>query len=393
MPKANKTKTTKSSSQTATKSSKSKKSASMSSGMVTNFSQTVGLPLGQSTKFTSSGCTVPIHRTEMLCSLDGTTAFDPRAFQLSVGISSSFPWLSNIARCFEYFEMRNLKLHFRSSSPATWAGKWTMGIDYDAGDAIPVSITEMGTWEGTVQDNIYNSGTLTANPRHLRLYKNRMVEASSGTVLNDPRLNSCGTLYVSCITYEAKPAVGDLYIEYDLILSSPQMGGPIAGYINYSQPTSVTASSKPAPILADVVTLASNLANLLQVSMNGDSLEISAKKPFFGNVQVGVPVCSSGNVYPPGLGGTWTKTYDAASKVYYSTLQNITTASTAMKGVIDLILDFKEVGDKIGFTAGTGSNGAWAANSRASITATELPNWFNPLSPGTGGSGNWFPVA
>lgn len=364
----------------------------MLQSMVGNFPRSNNLPLGQSTKFVTSGASIRLHRTEYIQSVDTVTGFDPYVFQLSLGLSSTFPWLSSIAKCFEYFEMHSLKIHFRSAAPGTWAGKWTIGIDYDAGDLPPVGVLEMGTWEGTVQDNIFNSGTATASPRHLALYKNRMVEASTGSVMNDPRLNSCGTVYVAVQTSTSAVNAGDLYIEYDVTLSSPQMGGPVAGFMNYNQPTAVTSSPKPIPFAGDVVTLAGNLASLIGVSMEGNALKLTAKKPIYGEVNVGVPPTASGSTFPPGIGGTWTKGYDAASSVFYSALEQVATSGTTTKGMNKLILDLKQVGDWVSFTGGTGSNAAWGTDAKPSLTFSELPRSFDPLSIACNGVGAWTKV-
>jgi hypothetical protein len=347
-------------------------------------------PYAQSGTFTNKGTSIHLNRTELVCSVDtgAAPAGTWKVIPLSVGITTSFPWLSTIANSFEYFELHALTFHYLPNVAYSFTGTVAMGIDYDAGDKAPNSLQELGTWEGTVSGGAYLKQDIHASREHLSLFKNRMVEASSGAVANDPRLNSCGNFYYYGASSSAAFVTGYLYVTYDVTLKAPQLGGPIGGSLQLMEPSAVSASTRIIPFLNDIVKVSDAVSSFLDVYAEGGNICFKSKRPFCGRIDVGVPPTSAGTVFPTPIGGTVTKIMDGMSRFYGSALQN-TGITTTAAGLLSYLFDSRAVGDIVKFTGGTGSTGAWGAGATPTITLTELPRDFSITNTMLGLAAAW----
>lgn len=100
---------------------------------------------------------VIIRHREYLRDIPAATAFTNFVFPLNPGISSTFPWLSQIATSFEQYRFRGIVFEFKSTSAdnvlsgaaSTALGTVVMGTKYNVLDGPFTNKFEMENWEFT----------------------------------------------------------------------------------------------------------------------------------------------------------------------------------------------------------------------------------------------------
>jgi len=291
---------------------------------------------------------------------------------MSMGMSSTFPWLSQIARCFEYGTINRLCFDITPTCPTTWSGIIQAGADYDAGDSAPSGYSEMGTWEGTVQGPIYQAIHWEAKPEHLKMFRNRLVEQSTSGIMNDPRLNSCGNFYVIAETSTSGQTFGMMYVTYDVSLKSPQLGGPQQGTISVVTTGASTSSYLPFPqstsssITGSFTEIASTVLN------ETGGMDVVFNRPWRGLVTLQDPATSAGGaLINANMGST-----SGSSPKGWRDVNNpgVITASQENNWMVDI----KAPGDYLRIILTSGVN--WAANIITTILFTEVAANFDPLS-------------
>lgn len=87
---------------------------------------------------------------------------------LNPGLSSTFPWLSNMAKNWEMYRFLKLQFEFRPRTGTTTPGSVVHYIDYDAKDAPPDSYTQAVQMGGAVSGTPYTRTTMTGNPASMQ---------------------------------------------------------------------------------------------------------------------------------------------------------------------------------------------------------------------------------
>lgn len=148
-------------------------------------------------------------------------------WDLNPAISGMFPWLSNLARGFERFRFRKLKVDLVSSQPSTTAGRVYAAVDYDWDDLVPTTKAALMGNMSAVEAPVWSNFSLTMDPRALmgdlptKYVSTQVRNPSNGW---EPRLSYCGFLVFAFDTPTANLTY-DLWVEYDVELSVPQFEG------------------------------------------------------------------------------------------------------------------------------------------------------------------------
>lgn len=110
-----------------------------------------------------------VRHREYLCDITSTTAFAIQTFALNPGMSSSFPWLSQIATSFEEYRWRGLMFEFKtlssnavlSSSASTSLGAVVMSTQYNS---VAAPFTDKKTMENYEFANSSNPSCTFIHP-------------------------------------------------------------------------------------------------------------------------------------------------------------------------------------------------------------------------------------
>lgn len=171
---------------------------------------------------------------------------------INPGMSGSFPWLSNIANNYEFYQFKALTFEYHPICGTTVGGSVMMGIDYDALDAPPSNKQRMMSYMGAVQGPPYSPMKVGTGPASLnRFGAQRYTRPGPVPVGSDRKTYDLGVLYVMT-DGGAGTATGSLYASYEVILSTPH--SPASFPWEDSAVVSTVTNSKASPFLGAVVT-------------------------------------------------------------------------------------------------------------------------------------------
>jgi len=175
--------------------------------------------------------------TDVMSDPGNDFAYD--VFAVNPGNSSLFPWLSLIARQFEFYEFLDLKTHYFGLQPTTTSGDVILVVDYDSQDntGSPTK-AQLLAYKGWSRANMWDHcQQVNLHADMNRTGKSKYVNESS--TLDNPtdRLSSSGNLFVATsATNAALPTttsgvffvttLGELFVEYTVKLSVPAQHVP-----------------------------------------------------------------------------------------------------------------------------------------------------------------------
>lgn len=151
----------------------------------------------------------------------------PKVLSINPGDGECFPWLSNIAPNFEYYVINSLSFHYKSSVSSFTQGSIALTPEYDPHNhklGAPLSLAEMLNKEGAVKGNVWTDTTLMVPKKRSGLQKLVRPEHHLTRTSEHLRQTELGHLYVALYNIgnaDIVGAYGDLYVEYDVTLRSP----------------------------------------------------------------------------------------------------------------------------------------------------------------------------
>lgn len=148
--------------------------------------------------------------------------------RINPGRQTMFPWLSRVAQNYESFRFNKLAFTFESASSYVMGGTFAMAIEYDTRDDPPESKVQLLAYRGSVRCNPAVSCTMTAASEDLGKRKSYFV-AESIPVGADPALYDVGLLYQFIGGTATNSPIGELYVEYEVQLLTPQLNRPSVG--------------------------------------------------------------------------------------------------------------------------------------------------------------------
>jgi hypothetical protein len=160
---------------------------------------------------------IVISHSEMIghVTTNSTGTYSANSYRINAGDTTTFPWLSSIARNFEKYKFSALGVAFVSGQATSMPGKVGLGIDYDPTDEAPsnrvefftlTAHTEAAPWDNLVL-NIPCKGGF------------RFTDQSSES---DARLIDMGQILVMNDLATADSILGDLIVSYTVELTEPQ---------------------------------------------------------------------------------------------------------------------------------------------------------------------------
>lgn len=180
---------------------------------------------------------MPLRHLEPLRTISGSVAASVTSIRLNPGLSEAGPWCARMARNFESYEVRSLRVHYFTRAGTSKTGRVVLAIDYDALDSVPTSFLQVANYEDAAIDSAWKDITLTSKVGNLMKVKERFIRDEYSVSDQDLRLSDIGRLHIWVEGMDDASAVGDVFIEYEYILKTPQVdessfgveGGVITG--------------------------------------------------------------------------------------------------------------------------------------------------------------------
>lgn len=164
--------------------------------------------------------------------IPGTTTFDLPANQVILiqpGLTDSFPWLAQIAACYEMYKFHRIQFQYRNRAATGTQGSVYCAFQNDSEDALFGSKAEMLAYEGGQEDVVYVPQNFDVKiSDYMKKYFIRNSPLSSGS---DAQLFDVGMFSITCSTNTAIPIAGELLVEYTVELFKPKISQSLgAGY-------------------------------------------------------------------------------------------------------------------------------------------------------------------
>jgi hypothetical protein len=189
---------------------------------------------GQAPSFSSSENGIRVSHREYVSDMQSSTLFSNISYQINPGNVKLFPWLSNVAKNFETYDLHGLVMYYKplsgtaisSTNPAQ--GAVIFSTNYDVLNPSFVSKQEAEAYQFTTSTVPYNpmvhpvecKPSLTPLPRKYITDKEDYHLLASD---DDPRLHYHGAFQAMTFGQQSNGAnLGEMWISYDITLYTPK---------------------------------------------------------------------------------------------------------------------------------------------------------------------------
>jgi len=204
------------------------------------------ITVAQKPKFTNRGQNVRVAHREYITDVSGvTTAFlSELSLRINPGNASCFPWLSAIARRFESYCFRKLQFCYETETATSTTGYVLLTIDYDPRDPAPLSKIVAFNYEGAIKGAPWQSFKHISSAQNLSKRKTYFV---ADTGQPDADLYDVGNLYVALGGQAGTAKVGEIWVEYEVDLMTPQLENNSVFQVNSQIINGVSAMTPALP--------------------------------------------------------------------------------------------------------------------------------------------------
>jgi len=191
--------------------------------------------------------------TDVLSSVSNFSLFV--AEWINPGNVTLFPWLSGLANSYEEYDFRKLKFVYEPITATSSSGAVHMAFDYDAQDANPSTKQQMMNFAGATSGPVWASCSCVFDRQQAKaLTPRRFVTPAAAPTGTDPKTYFVSAFYLmiaNCST--GTNAYGELYVEYEVDLFTPQTVTAISDYVsNGSNPSMTNTNLFPANIVGSL---------------------------------------------------------------------------------------------------------------------------------------------
>lgn len=225
-----------------------------------------------------------ISHTELIADVNGTDLFTVTKYDVNPGLNGTFPWLSSIANNYESYKFKRLRFRYTNTNATTQVGSIYLAVEYDPSDLPPSSESQIACYDGVVSGSTWIDRTCSSSKQNLNKRTTYLVRSGPGPSPNELPLFDVGFLNVATLQNNGTPMLGKLWVDYDVELSTPQLGSPAVGnslsskFSATNNFTTVPAKTGNAPltasIAAGVLTLTASQAyqGLMNLTISGTTI-------------------------------------------------------------------------------------------------------------------------
>ncbi len=207
---------------------------------------------------------VRIRHREYVTDITGSVAFAVAQYNINPGLALLFPWLSAMAGLFESYIFRNLRFQFRTESATSQVGKILMSVDWDVLDAAPVTKTAMMQERTKADGPTWVDLDLRCDQADLLKFgTQRYIRTGSAPTVSDLKTYDVGMFNIGSQGVTGAPVIGELWVEYDVELITPNTApDPISARILSGGTVSNAAPFGDAPVKTGTLNVSASGATL-----------------------------------------------------------------------------------------------------------------------------------
>lgn len=156
------------------------------------------------------------------------TPFQNTSYTINPGDSNTFPWLSQIARYFEEYQMAGLVFEYRPSSGMVTSTSPALGVviaatDYNASNPQFASKQQMDSYEFANSCVPYDKMLHMVECRPRSFITNKLFVRQVDSVVTDRLLYDLGTFQIATQGMPVAYTCGELWVTYHVKLSRPRI--------------------------------------------------------------------------------------------------------------------------------------------------------------------------
>lgn len=177
-----------------------------------------------------------MQKDEYIADINGSTEFVTTEFQCNPGLSSTFPWVSQMAPMFEKYRVKDVTFYYKPQvsqyADTGRAGKVMLSFQYDASLPPPVSKQQVEDTSPVADGMAHNNIHLTLSPADIRMGDSYYIRNGPVPMSADIKTYDFGKLFVSTTGMESVELgnIGELRVRYNFELFDPVLRAPtIAG--------------------------------------------------------------------------------------------------------------------------------------------------------------------
>lgn len=172
----------------------------------------------------SSDGSVLVRHREYLKDIQGSALFVNTSYWIQPAVPVLFPWLSSIAARYEQYQFRKLKFCYETEKPTSAGGSIMLAIDFDASDSAAQSKASLMSYHGAQRAPVWSSCTVICDSKNLLNFgPKRFTRLGSLAPHQDVKTYDLGTLQVATQGCLDSSVIGELYVEYEVELHTPQI--------------------------------------------------------------------------------------------------------------------------------------------------------------------------
>jgi hypothetical protein len=143
---------------------------------------------------------------------------------INPGNRNLFPWLSGISGRFETYRFNSLRFIFEPQCGTDNEGTVMVAVDFDAVDPPPVDKLQFMTYDGAVRSPPWFASVYDCAQYNIHKYKEYYITRDQVTPpTTDEKTYFVGNIFVATQSQQAPFTAGEFYVEYDVVLSTPQL--------------------------------------------------------------------------------------------------------------------------------------------------------------------------
>jgi hypothetical protein len=153
--------------------------------------------------------------------------------------------------------------------------------DYDSSDTAPLSKVQALAYEDCARGQAWTEFCFEAHPENLRALPQYYVTGSAPPAGTDVKTYQVGNMFLCVAGFTATPTVGELWVEYDITLITPDLS--LASYD--SEELVSTTMTNVAPLVGMIPNqpaIAIPIANSLDYTINGVGTTLTVNQAFKG---------------------------------------------------------------------------------------------------------------
>lgn len=211
------------------------------------------IPIALGNTYRASDESVVHRRREYVGEVSSSDPFTTNSYPINPGMSDLFPWLSSIATGFEEYEIRAMRFEFVPKSATTTTGSVMLAVDYDAADSPPATKSAMLTQAAAASTNAWK-GIVMPLLNRSNAYLKHFLRFGNLAANLDIKTYDVGNLVVAVQgTGTTTGSLGELWVDYDVVLMTPQSATGSLAFANSAKIAS-TSTSAASPFNNSIIT-------------------------------------------------------------------------------------------------------------------------------------------